>query len=212
MLLRHAFIPVHNTRLAHLCGPADEHLRAIEAGLQVGIAHRHEHFKIDGPKKSAERALAVLQALYEMADKPLRPDMVQLMLAGDEMPMAENADGAAVLHTRCAGLKARTPNQSVYLENIANCDITFGIDPTNTGKTFLAVACAVDALERHAVQRIVLTRPVVEVGERLGFLPGDLTQKVDPYLRLLYDALYDLMGFDRVQKAFERNQIGRAHV
>ena len=207
MILRHAFIPAHNTRLANLCGPADEHLRTIEAGLQVSIAHRHEQFKIDGPKKSAERALAVLQALYEMAGKPLRPDAVQLMLAGEEMPLSQDADGAPVLNTRRAGLKARTPNQSVYLENIASHDITFGIGPAGTGKTFLAVACAVDALERHAVQRIVLTRPAVEAGERLGFLPGDLTQKVDPYLRPLYDALYDLMGFDRVQKAFERNQL-----
>lgn len=207
MILRHAFIPAHNTRLANLCGPADEHLRTIEAGLQVSIAHRHEQFKIDGPKKSAERALAVLQALYEMASKPLRPDAVQLMLAGEEMPLSQDADGAPVLSTRRAGLKARTPNQSVYLENIASHDITFGIGPAGTGKTFLAVACAVDALERHAVQRIVLTRPAVEAGERLGFLPGDLTQKVDPYLRPLYDALYDLMGFDRVQKAFERNQL-----
>ena len=207
MILRHAFIPAHNTRLANLCGPADEHLRTIEAGLQVSIAHRHEQFKIDGPKKSVERALAVLQALYEMAGKPLRPDAVQLMLAGEEMPLSQDADGAPVLNTRRAGLKARTPNQSVYLENIASHDITFGIGPAGTGKTFLAVACAVDALERHAVQRIVLTRPAVEAGERLGFLPGDLTQKVDPYLRPLYDALYDLMGFDRVQKAFERNQL-----
>ena len=207
MLLRHAFIPAHNTRLAHLCGPTDEHLRAIEAGLQVSIAHRHEHFKIDGPKKSAERALAVLQALYEMADQPLRPGDVQLMLAGDETALALDDDGAPVLNTRRAGLKARTPNQAVYLQNIASCDITFGIGPAGTGKTFLAVACAVDALERHAAQRIILTRPAVEAGERLGFLPGDLTQKVDPYLRPLYDALYDLMGFDRVQKAFERGQL-----
>ena len=207
MLLRHAFIPAHNTRLAHLCGPLDEHLRAIEAGLQVSIAHRHEHFKIDGPKKSAERALAVLQALYEMADQPLRPGDVQLMLAGDETALALDDDGAPVLNTRRAGLKARTPNQAAYLQNIASCDITFGIGPAGTGKTFLAVACAVDALERHAAQRIILTRPAVEAGERLGFLPGDLTQKVDPYLRPLYDALYDLMGFDRVQKAFERGQL-----
>ncbi|MGP1516820.1 MAG: PhoH family protein [Ottowia sp.] len=207
MLLRHAFIPAHNTHLAHLCGPLDEHLRAIEAGLQVSIAHRHEHFKIDGPKKSAERALAVLQALYEMADQPLRPGDVQLMLAGDETALALDDDGAPVLNTRRAGLKARTPNQAAYLQNIASCDITFGIGPAGTGKTFLAVACAVDALERHAAQRIILTRPAVEAGERLGFLPGDLTQKVDPYLRPLYDALYDLMGFDRVQKAFERGQL-----
>ena len=121
--------------------------------------------------------------------------------------MDEDEDGAQVLHTRRTDLKARTPNQSVYLDNIAHHDITFGIGPAGTGKTYLAVACAVDALERSAVQRIVLTRPAVEAGEKLGFLPGDLTQKVDPYLRPLYDALYDLMGFDRVAKAFERNAL-----
>ncbi|WP_333707916.1 PhoH family protein [Ottowia beijingensis] len=207
MILRHTFTPLNNTRLAHLCGPMDEHLRTIEAGLQVAIAHRHEQFKIDGPKKQAERALTVLQALYELADRPIKPDTVQLMLAGDGEPLAEGADGRLVLATRRADLKARTPNQSVYLDNIAHHDITFGIGPAGTGKTFLAVACAVDALERQSVQRIVLTRPAVEAGERLGFLPGDLTQKVDPYLRPLYDALYELMGFDRVQKAFERNQL-----
>ena len=207
VILRHTFTPLNNTRLAHLCGPMDEHLRTIEAGLQVAIAHRHEQFKIDGPKKQAERALTVLQALYELADRPIKPDTVQLMLAGDGEPLPEGADGRLVLATRRADLKARTPNQSVYLDNIAHHDITFGIGPAGTGKTFLAVACAVDALERQAVQRIVLTRPAVEAGERLGFLPGDLTQKVDPYLRPLYDALYELMGFDRVQKAFERNQL-----
>jgi len=185
----------------------DEHLRTLEMALQISVAHRHEQFKIDGPKKSAERGLEVLQALYEIADRPIRPETVQLMLAGDGGPLSEDEDGAQRLHTRRADLKARTPNQSVYLDNIATHDITFGIGPAGTGKTYLAVACAVDALERSAVQRIVLTRPAVEAGERLGFLPGDLTQKVDPYLRPLYDALYDLMGFDRVMKAFERNQL-----
>ncbi len=184
----------------------DEHLRTIEAGLQVSIAHRHEQFKVDGPKAKAQQALEVLQALYELADRPITADTVQLMLAGDGA-MAVAEDGAVVLNTRRADLRARTPTQSVYLDNIATHDITFGIGPAGTGKTYLAVACAVDALERNTVQRIVLTRPAVEAGERLGFLPGDLTQKVDPYLRPLYDALYELMGFDRVQKAFERNAL-----
>ena len=207
VILRYTFTPPNNTRLAHLCGPMDEHLRTIEAGLQVTIAHRHGQFKVDGPKKLAERALEVLQALYELADRAIQPDTVQLMLAGDGEPLPVGADGSALLATRRGDLKARTPNQSAYLENIATHDITFGIGPAGTGKTYLAVARAVDALERQSVQRIVLTRPAVEAGERLGFLPGDLTQKVDPYLRPLYDALYDLMGFDRVQKAFERNQL-----
>jgi len=206
LIVRHTFTPHNNTRLSHLCGPMDAHLRSIEAGLQVSIAHRHEQFKVDGPKVQAHRAMEMLQALYERAERPISADMVQLMLAGDST-LDEDADGAQQLHTRRTDLKARTAGQSVYLDNIAGHDITFGIGPAGTGKTYLAVACAVDALERSAVQRIVLTRPAVEAGERLGFLPGDLSQKVDPYLRPLYDALYDLMGFDRVQKAFERNAL-----
>jgi len=184
----------------------DEHLRTIELALQVKIAHRHEQFKVDGPKVKAQRAMEVLQALYERAARTIPPEQVQLMLAGDA-PMGESPDGTVLLQTRRSNLQARTPNQSVYLHNIAHHDITFGIGPAGTGKTYLAVACAVDALERSAVQRIVLTRPAVEAGEKLGFLPGDLGQKVDPYLRPLYDALYDLMGYERVQKAFERNAL-----
>ena len=206
MILRHTFSPPNNARLAHLCGPMDEHLRTIELALQVKIAHRHEQFKVDGPKVKAQRAMEVLQALYERASRTIPPEQVQLMLAGDA-PLGETDDGTVLLQTRRSNLQARTPNQSVYLQNIASHDITFGIGPAGTGKTYLAVACAVDALERSAVQRIVLTRPAVEAGEKLGFLPGDLGQKVDPYLRPLYDALYDLMGFERVQKAFERNAL-----
>jgi phosphate starvation-inducible PhoH-like protein len=206
MILRHDFTPHNNTRLQHLCGPTDQHLRSIEAALSVRIAHRHEQFKVDGPKAKAQRAMEVLQAMYEIAARPIEPATVQLMLAGDA-PLAEADDGALTLNTRRADLRARTPNQGVYLDNIANHDITFGIGPAGTGKTYLAVAMAVDALERSAVQRIVLTRPAVEAGEKLGFLPGDLSQKVDPYLRPLYDALYDLMGFDKVTKAFERQAL-----
>ena len=206
MILRHNFTPPNNTRLTHLCGPTDAHLRQIELALGVTIAHRHEQFKIDGAKAKAQRALEVLQALYEIAARPIAPDTVQLTLAGDGA-LGEGPDGAMALQTRRADLKARTPMQSVYLDNIANHDITFGIGPAGTGKTYLAVAMAVDALERSAVQRIVLTRPAVEAGEKLGFLPGDLSQKVDPYLRPLYDALYDLMGFDKVVKAFERQAL-----
>ncbi len=205
MILRHTFTPPNNTRMANLCGPMDIHIRTIEAGLQVTIAHRFEQFKIDGTKLRATQALEVLQALYEIAQRQIEPETVQLMLAGD---MALNtAEGGIALTTRRADLRARTANQGMYLENIAAHDITFGIGPAGTGKTYLAVACAVDALERSTVQRIVLTRPAVEAGERLGFLPGDMAQKVDPYLRPLYDALHELMGFERVQKAFERQQI-----
>ncbi len=204
MILRHLFSPLNNTRLSHLCGPMDEHLRTIEVALQVKIAHRHEQFKVDGTKANAKRGMEMLQALYEMAARPIEPATVQLMLVGD--PDLADADSPA-LKTKRNDLKPRTLNQATYLDNIASHDITFGIGPAGTGKTYLAVAMAVDALQRSAVQRIVLTRPAVEAGERLGYLPGDLAQKIDPYLRPLYDALYDLMGFEQVQKAFERQTI-----
>ncbi len=204
LILRHTFTPHNNTCLSHLCGPTDAHLRTIELALAVKIAHRHEQFNVDGHKAKATRAMEVLQALYERAAKPIPPEQVQLMLAGDS---AMEEEDIPTLQTRRTDLRPRTPTQAAYLDNIAVHDISFGIGPAGTGKTYLAVACAVDALERSAVQRIVLTRPAVEAGEKLGFLPGDLGQKVDPYLRPLYDALYDLMGYDRVQKAFERNAI-----
>ncbi len=204
LIIRHIFSPSNNTRIGHLCGPTDENLRRIEQSLGVKIAHRHEQFKVDGTKAAATRGMELLQALYEIAARPISLETLQLMMAGDA---GMTADGTSTLQTRREDLRARTPNQATYLDNIANHDITFGIGPAGTGKTYLAVASAVDALERSSVQRIVLTRPAVEAGERLGFLPGDLTQKVDPYLRPLYDALYELMGVDKVLKAFERQQI-----
>ena len=210
VILRHAFIPLDNTRLSHLCGTLDEHLRQIEQALGVSISRRNESFRVEGPKHGAERAVALLQTLYDRARKPIAPEQFRLALVEAshvDAPAAEGADGEIVLHTRRADLQGRTPNQTQYLRHILDHDITFGIGPAGTGKTFLAVACAVDALERSQVQRIILTRPAVEAGERLGFLPGDLAQKVDPYLRPLYDALYDLMGFDRVTKAFEKGAL-----
>jgi phosphate starvation-inducible PhoH-like protein len=183
----------------------DSHIRSIEAALTVKVAHRFEQFRIEGTKPKATQALETLQAMYEMSKKPIPAEQVQLMLSGDTaLPGGEDA---MAMQTRRGEVRGRTPNQARYLENMATHDITFGIGPAGTGKTYLAVACAVDALERSAVQKIVLTRPAVEAGEKLGFLPGDLGQKVDPYLRPLYDALYELMGFDKVQKAFERQQI-----
>ncbi|MCR5885154.1 PhoH family protein [Rhizobacter sp. J219] len=223
MILRHAFIPLDNIRLAHLCGSLDEHLRNIEAAFDVTISRRNESFRIEGAKADAERAAALLQTLYDRARKPIQAEAFQLALVealadaprGRKRSAAPREAGAAregegddiVLRTRHADLAGRTTNQHLYLNNILTHDITFGIGPAGTGKTFLAVACAVDALERSSVQRIILTRPAVEAGERLGFLPGDLAQKVDPYLRPLYDALYDLMGFERVGKAFEKGNI-----
>lgn len=215
VILRHAFIPLDNNRLAHLCGTLDENLRAIEAGLNVAITRRNESFRIEGAKRPAERAVALMQSLYDRARRPIKAEDFQLALLEAQQGAADPSAAAApdgegdeiVLRTRRADLAGRTPNQQVYLRNILGHDITFGIGPAGTGKTFLAVACAIDALERSSVQRIILTRPAVEAGERLGFLPGDLTQKVDPYLRPLYDALYDLMGFDRVTKAFEKGTL-----
>ena len=182
----------------------DVHLRTIEAALQVKIAHRHEQFKVEGTKAPAKRGMEMLQALYEIAARPIDEAVVQLMLAGDADMDESNAP---LLKTKRSDLKPRTLNQANYLDNIASHDITLGIGPAGTGKTYLAVAMAVDALQRSAVQRIVLTRPAVEAGERLGYLPGDLAQKIDPYLRPLYDALYDLMGYEQVQKALERQTI-----
>jgi phosphate starvation-inducible PhoH-like protein len=213
VILRHAFIPLDNTRLAHLCGSLDEHLRQIEEALAVTITRRNESFRVEGAKRNAERAVALLQSLYDRAKKAIPAEAFQLALveaAHVDAPVMRDdggGDGEIVLHTRRADLQGRSPNQDLYLRNIIDHDITLGIGPAGTGKTFLAVACAVDALERTQVQRIVLTRPAVEAGERLGFLPGDLAQKVDPYLRPLYDALYDLMGFDRVIKAFEKGAL-----
>jgi phosphate starvation-inducible PhoH-like protein len=204
LVLRHLFSPLNNTRLANMCGATDAHLRTVEAALGVRISHRHEQFKVEGSKAPAHRAMEVLQALYEISARPIDAETVQLMLSGEAQE--SDADGPS-LATRRADLKPRSSNQARYLDNIASHDITIGIGPAGTGKTYLAVAAAVDALQRNAVQRIILTRPAVEAGERLGFLPGDLNQKVDPYLRPLYDALYDLMGFEQVHKAFERQAL-----
>ena len=210
MILRHSFDPPDNTRLAHLCGSVDEHLRRIEQALGVQVSRRNEFFRVEGPKPQGEAAMALLQALYRQATKPISAEQVQLALVQPPAAVpATDADGGSsggeiTLRTRRADLTGRTPNQLTYLRNILAHDITLGIGPAGTGKTFLAVACAVDALERSAVQRVVLTRPAVEAGERLGFLPGDLAQKVDPYLRPLYDALDDQMGADKVARAFEK--------
>ncbi len=207
-----ALAPVDNGMLANLCGPLDENIRQIETGFDVVIRRRNERFSIIGEK--SRLTADAIQHFYGMARQPLTVDEIQLglieFLNAPVRRVSRRAEGPVdgpQLVTRKTDLHGRTPRQVEYLKHIQEHDITFGIGPAGTGKTYLAVACAVDALERSAVQRIVLTRPAVEAGEKLGFLPGDLTQKVDPYLRPLYDALYDLMGFDRVQKAFERNAL-----
>lgn len=201
-----AFTPVDNQRLANLCGALDENLRQIEAALDVNIARRGEKFSVTG--RRARAAADVLQTFYDRARHPLSLDDVQLGLVEAGQPRSHAAaPDVPLLVTRREDLHGRTPHQVDYLRNIQTHDITFAVGPAGTGKTYLAVACAVDALERDTVKRIVLVRPAVEAGERLGFLPGDMAQKVDPYLRPLYDALYDLMGYDRVAKMFERGAI-----
>ena len=196
--------PIDNSRLANLCGVLDENLRQMEAAYDVVIARRSERFRISGT--GAAKAATALRHFYEMADEDLSVDAIQLGLVelANRSTVTQAAPG---LLTRKPDLHGRTPRQVQYLRQIQEHDITFGIGPAGTGKTYLAVASAVDAFERDLVSRIVLTRPAVEAGERLGFLPGDLAQKVDPYLRPLYDALYDLMGFDKVGKLFERQAI-----
>ena len=206
--------PVDNRALANLCGALDANLRQVEAALDVTIARRGAALTLRGASPQVEQAATALQRFYARAGEPLSVDDIQLGLIelatqrnAAAAPPEGDAGGTAQLRTRRADLHGRTPNQILYLRHIQEHDITFGIGPAGTGKTYLAVACAVDALERDTVKRIVLVRPAVEAGERLGFLPGDLAQKVDPYLRPLYDALYDLMGFDKTAKLFERNTI-----
>jgi phosphate starvation-inducible PhoH-like protein len=227
-----------NARLANLCGPLDENLRQIEQALDVTLQRRGHRISIRG--RGARLALTALENFYNNARDPLSVDDIQLALVEARHPARSRSNGSASpdarfrhdpdhpfdepadtgdedleelgpkLYTRRADLRGRTPAQREYLKQIVSHDVTFGIGPAGTGKTYLAVACAVDALERDQVKRIVLTRPAVEAGERLGFLPGDLAQKVDPYLRPLYDALYDLLGFDKTAKMFERQMIEMA--
>ena len=198
--------PVDNPRLARLCGALDENLRQIESALDVTIARRGAKFTVRGAQ--AQQAADALEHFYDRASGDLTIEDVQLGLT--ELSQREQVLTPATapqLLTRRPDLHGRTPHQIEYIDNILAHDCTFGIGPAGTGKTYLAVACAVDALERDKVKRIVLVRPAVEAGERLGFLPGDLAQKVDPYLRPLYDALYDLMGFEKTGKLLERGTI-----
>jgi phosphate starvation-inducible protein PhoH and related proteins len=197
--------PVDNQRLARLCGALDENLRQIESALDVTIARRGGKFTVRG--EQAQRAAQALEHFYDRASGDLTVEDVQLGLTELSIgPFSKQGEGPQLL-TRRSDLHGRTPHQVQYIESILAHDCTLGIGPAGTGKTYLAVACAVDALERDKVKRIVLVRPAVEAGERLGFLPGDLAQKVDPYLRPLYDALYDLMGFEKTGKLLERGTI-----
>ena len=204
-----SFTPVDNHRLAALCGPLDENLKQIEAAFDVAIARRGERFTLSGAPDRVDVAAKTLERFYRNSKDDLSREDIQLDLIEVLRPNGSAAETAElpVLLTRRPDLRGRTPRQVQYIKQMQTHDITFGVGPAGTGKTYLAVACAVDAIERDLVKRILLTRPAVEAGERLGFLPGDLAQKVDPYLRPLYDALYDLMGFEKVTRMFERNQI-----
>ena len=211
--------PADNVRLVELCGPLDQHLHQIEARLGVEVKRRGNRFQIIGMPMAIKRAEAVLQDLYTRAQRePVDSERVHIALQelGMEEPPAQAAGldpgrGAAAdelkVRTARGSVRARGANQTEYLSNVRSHDLTFGIGPAGTGKTYLAVACAVEALQCESVRRIILVRPAVEAGERLGFLPGDLSQKVDPYLRPMYDALYEMMGFERVAKSIERNVI-----
>ena len=206
--------PADNGRLSELCGPLDEHLHQIEARLGVEVRRRGNRFQIIGPPAAALRAEGVLQDLYARAQRePVDSERVHIALQELDMDASDaEADGSGLpgelqVRTSRGAVRARGANQTEYLNNIRAHDLTFGIGPAGTGKTYLAVACAVEALQSERVRRIVLVRPAVEAGERLGFLPGDLSQKVDPYLRPMYDALYEMLGFERVAKSIERNVI-----
>jgi phosphate starvation-inducible PhoH-like protein len=204
--------PADNPRLANLCGPLNEHLRQLERRLGVEINNRGNEFNVIGDARAAQTAAEVLKDLYaSTAREVLTPSSVHLHLQEAEvdarLETPTKGHGDATIRTRRGAIRPRGANQIRYVENIRTRDLTFGIGPAGTGKTYLAVACAVEALETAKVQRLVLVRPAVEAGERLGFLPGDLIQKIDPYLRPIYDALYEMLGFEKVNKLIERNVI-----
>jgi len=203
--------PANNQRLASLCGQFNEHLIQLEHRLHVEIKNRGNHFSISGIKANAEKAVNTLQELYKSTEEePLTPAKVHLLLQEKiHMDVVSDAkfDDSAVIHTRKKLIKPRGGNQQSYVKSIPNNDIVFGIGPAGTGKTYLAVACAVEALESEKVSRIILARPAVEAGERLGFLPGDMSDKINPYLRPLYDALYEMLGVERVERLIEKNVI-----
>ncbi len=210
--------PIDNRRLVNLCGRFDEHLRQIERRLKIEITNRGNVFQLVGKEKSIQIASLVLKSLYHKTGQgiELTPTQIHLTLQQQGAGTLEDmtsptttavADNEVSLQTRKGEILPRSQNQMRYVQNILNHDVNFGIGPAGTGKTFLAVACAVSALEQEKIRRILLVRPAVEAGERLGFLPGDITQKIDPYLRPLYDALYEMLGFERVAKLLERQVI-----
>jgi phosphate starvation-inducible protein PhoH and related proteins len=208
-----SLIPADNARLSNLCGHLDTHLRQIESRLQVEIANRGNQFKVTGLEDSVKTACAVMQKLFESTEQEqLTSELIHLAMQEssiDELANQQEQVGKplVMIKTKYGLIKGRGPNQQDYLRKIVSHDINFGVGPAGTGKTFLAVACAVEALQTEKVRKIILVRPAVEAGEKLGFLPGDMAQKVDPYLRPLYDALYDMLGLERVEKMIEKGII-----
>ena len=204
--------PADHARLANLNGPLDEHLRQLELRLGVEIGNRGNQYRVSGIEPAVDVAAKLLRALYaSTATETLSPPQINLALQESGVEALAQGDGSAAtgvsIKVKRGVVRGRGPNQVHYLERIAAHDLNFGVGPAGTGKTFLAVASAVAALDQSKVQRLVLVRPAVEAGEKLGFLPGDLVQKVDPYLRPLYDALYEMLGFEKVAKLIERNVI-----
>jgi phosphate starvation-inducible PhoH-like protein len=199
----------NNRQLSNLCGALDQNLKQIEAALEVDIVRRGSNFIVNGSSKNIKAAAMLIQKFYKEAGDPIELEDIQLGLVeiNKFKKMVKATAEINELKTKRSDLRGRTPRQNAYLKNIQDFDITFGIGPAGTGKTYLAVASAVDAINRDKIKRIVLVRPAVEAGERLGFLPGDLAQKVNPYLRPLYDALYDLAGYDNVHKMIDKSII-----
>ena len=200
--------PDDNPRLANLCGQFDEHLNQVERRLGVQVRRRGNLFQLEGPTPAVEAAERLLVSLFEQAaEENISPQVVHTALQESGLYAAPDEHAPGEIRTRRGVIRGRGPNQGRYLESMRKHDLCFGIGPAGTGKTYLAVARAVEALESDEVRRIVLVRPAVEAGERLGFLPGDMSQKVDPYLRPMYDALYEMLGFERVAKLMERHVI-----
>ena len=196
--------------MSNLCGPLDRHLRQVERFIGVEINNRGNNFHVSGDQKSIELTENILKEMYKATEaEPLSSERIHLYLQSInlEKELEEDIADEVSIKTKRGIIRGRTPNQKLYLSNIQSHDINFGIGPAGTGKTYLAVACAVAAMEQDRARRLVLVRPAVEAGEKLGFLPGDMVQKVDPYLRPLYDALYEMLGFEKVAKLIERNVI-----
>ncbi len=209
-----SLLPADNVRLSNFCGHLNSHIKQIENRLQVEIANRGNQFKVTGLENSVRAACAVMQKLFESTEnEELTTEAIHLAMQDASLDdlltgaKIQDANQPVAIKTKYGLIRGRGTNQQEYLQKIVSHDINFGVGPAGTGKTFLAVACAIEALQNEKIRKIILVRPAVEAGEKLGFLPGDMAQKVDPYLRPLYDALYDMLGLERVEKMIDRGII-----